>query len=73
MNKLVSKISRTSLISPAAAADEIDKVVHSVLRKLRRGESATMPGIGRLLPGADAQIVSKKERNATGKSAPTRR
>jgi nucleoid DNA-binding protein len=73
MNKLATKIARHSSLSPAAAADEIDKVVHAVLRKLRRGESATMPGIGKLRPGADAQIVSKKESNATGKSAPTRR
>ena len=73
MNKLAKQIAKHSSLSPAAAADEIDKVVHSVLRKLRRGESAVMPGLGILKPGSDAQIVGKKERNATSKPAPTRR
>jgi nucleoid DNA-binding protein len=73
MNKLANKVAKHSSLSPAAAADEIDKVVHSVIRKLRRGESATLPGVGTLQPGADAQIVIDKERNAKGKSAPTRR
>jgi nucleoid DNA-binding protein len=73
MNKLARKIAKRSSLSPAAAADEIDKVVHSVIRKLRRGESATVPGVGTLQPGAYAQILSNKEPNAKGKSAPTRR
>lgn len=37
--------------SQAAAADELDRVVHDILARLRRGEQARLPGLGTFLPG----------------------
>jgi nucleoid DNA-binding protein len=53
MNKgeLARKLARQTHRSKAAAADEVDRVVHQILTRLRRGEKATLPGLGTFVPG----------------------
>jgi nucleoid DNA-binding protein len=53
MNKgeLASRLARQTRRSKAAAADEVDRVVHQILATLRRGERVRMPGLGTFLPG----------------------
>jgi nucleoid DNA-binding protein len=42
--------------SSAAAADEVDRVVAGLLRRLRAGKPVSLPGLGALLPsGSDKQ------------------
>jgi nucleoid DNA-binding protein len=48
---LASRLARQTRRSKAAAADEVDRVVHQILAKLRRGERAPLPGLGTFLPG----------------------
>lgn len=36
--------------TPAEAADQIDGVVNDLLRRLRAGQPAPLPGLGTLLP-----------------------
>lgn len=48
---LASRLARRTRSSKAAAADEVDRVVHQILAKLRRGERAPLPGLGTFLPG----------------------
>jgi nucleoid DNA-binding protein len=48
---LASRLARQTRSSKAAAADEVDRVVHQILAKLRRGEPANLPGLGTFLPG----------------------
>jgi nucleoid DNA-binding protein len=48
---LASRLARQTRSSKAAAADEVDRVVHQILAKLRRGEPARLPGLGTFLPG----------------------
>jgi nucleoid DNA-binding protein len=33
-----------------AAADELDRIVHDIVRRLRQGKEVALPGIGRLVP-----------------------
>jgi len=48
-------------LSPAEAADQVDRVVNDLLRRLRTGQSASLPGLGAIKPGA---IKPLRRRNA---------
>ena len=53
MNKsdLATRLARVRRISKAKAADQLDRVVHDILRKLRKGQSTSLPGLGTFTPG----------------------
>jgi nucleoid DNA-binding protein len=53
MNKadLARRLAKRSGISPAEAADQLDRVVNGILVQLRRGETAPLPGLGTFTPG----------------------
>jgi nucleoid DNA-binding protein len=68
MNKgeLTNRLARQTHRSKAAAADELDRVVHQILTRLRRGEKARLPGLGTFVPGALPAFEfesDRKERN----------
>ena len=52
MNKdeLAMQLARTAGIPAAEAADQLDDFVHAIVKKLRRGQPATLPGLGKLTP-----------------------
>jgi hypothetical protein len=49
--QLVKRLAKESGISTAAAADQLDSILNGVLRRIRRGQSASLPGLGTFLPG----------------------
>ena len=51
-------------MTQAEAADQIDRYIHDVLQKLRKGQRVPVPGVGVITPGRDSQLL-KKESNAT--------
>ncbi len=53
---LARRLARQRRSSRAAAADEVDRVVHQILAKLRRGEQARLPGLGTFLPGQETRF-----------------
>ena len=64
---LASKLARKRKISRAQAADRLDGLVHKILKTLRQGKTASLPGLGALQPGrqtrfqADAKLPVKPE------------
>lgn len=38
------------------AADDLARAVESILRRLKRGEPVSLPGVGRLVPGRGRQV-----------------
>ncbi len=50
---LAGKLARQTHCSKAAAADDLDRVVHTILTSLRRGEKARLPGLGTFVPGRE--------------------
>lgn len=38
------------------AADELARAVDAILRRLKRGEAVSLPGVGRLVPGRGRQV-----------------
>jgi nucleoid DNA-binding protein len=54
--ELARRLARRSRISEARAADRLDRVVHRIVSRLRRGEDASFPGLGRFRPGRRGRI-----------------
>jgi nucleoid DNA-binding protein len=48
---LTTRLARQTRRSKGAAADVVDRLVHDILTRLRRGEQARLPGLGTFLPG----------------------
>jgi nucleoid DNA-binding protein len=49
--QLARRLARQSGITPAAAADQLDRILSDILKRLRRGQSASLPGLGTFWPG----------------------
>jgi hypothetical protein len=52
-DELAAKLAKQERLTHAAAADQLDRVVHEILSKLRRGEPAPLPGLGKFVPGVE--------------------
>jgi len=48
--QLARRLAKESRITTAAAADQLDRVLHDILRRVRSGQSASLPGLGTFLP-----------------------
>lgn len=48
---LARDVARRNRVEPGDAADQLDRAVNQIVRALRRGESAHLPGLGTLKPG----------------------
>jgi len=49
--QLAKRLAKESGISFAAAADQLDCILTGILRRIRHGQSASLPGLGTFLPG----------------------
>jgi nucleoid DNA-binding protein len=54
--ELVSRIAESGNTSPAEAADQLDRLVHDTLVRLRKGKCAVWPGFGSFEPEAEEGI-----------------
>jgi nucleoid DNA-binding protein len=50
-DELATRLARKARVSKAAAADRLDEVIHDILSSLKRGRTATLPGLGKFVPG----------------------
>ena len=48
---LAKRLARQGRITKAKAADELDRVIHDILRNLRKGQPTSLPGLGTFTPG----------------------
>jgi hypothetical protein len=53
---LAKRLAKKSGISTAAAADQLDGILSGILRRVRQGHSASLPGLGTFLPGPKPQF-----------------
>jgi hypothetical protein len=49
--ELAEQVAKSQGIAPAAAADRMDQAVNQIVRALRKGQSARLPGLGTITPG----------------------
>jgi nucleoid DNA-binding protein len=71
MEQLARRLAKESHITTAAAADQLDRVVHDILKRLRSGHSASFPGLGTFLPDHKNGFqfdISPQPRKDRGKS-----
>jgi nucleoid DNA-binding protein len=59
MRPLVRRLAKHKKVSKAAAADELDRVIHDVLTRLRRGERVRIPGLGVFAGSKPAQFEAE--------------
>jgi nucleoid DNA-binding protein len=46
---VAKRLARRSGVTPAEAADQLDRMVSQILEDLRKGKDACLPGLGRFL------------------------
>ena len=47
--EIAETLAQQNDLSSAAARDEVDEVVHNILKKLRKGQTVKLPGVGKLV------------------------
>jgi nucleoid DNA-binding protein len=62
---IAKRLARQQGVSKAEAADELDRVIHDILAKLRKGQTAPLPGLGHFTPGPKGVFQFEKERQDT--------
>ncbi len=67
--ELAAKLAEQTHLSEAEAADQLDRVVHAIVRNLRKGKPARLPGLGSFRPGENGVIRFEAESHPGGKRA----
>ena len=69
MNKsdLSTIIAKQARVSRAQAADQVDRVVHDIIRNLRKGQPARFPGLGSFKPGESWKFQFDEKLRGGGK------
>ena len=63
MKTIIRRLAKRSHISNAAAADQIDRIIHEILLKLKSGEPARLPGLGCFDSVSDFRPEARDERS----------
>jgi nucleoid DNA-binding protein len=53
---LAELLAKQTNVSTGAAADDLDRMVHNILKNLRKGKDTLVPGLGRFTLGKDAVV-----------------
>lgn len=59
--EIARAIARRTGVSRAEAADQVDRLVHGILKKLRSGQSAKLPGFGHFKLDADGHVDFQRD------------
>jgi nucleoid DNA-binding protein len=62
--EIAKRLARQAGLSNAEAADQLDRVVHQILSKLRKGQAAPFPGLGRFTPGPKGAFRFEREKRS---------
>jgi nucleoid DNA-binding protein len=54
--QLARRLAKESGISAAAAADQLDGILSGILRQVRHGHRASLPGLGTFVPGVKPEF-----------------
>jgi len=53
--QIARTLARQKRVPAAMAGDQIDELVHKILKKLQKGQPVKLPGLGRLIPNAKSR------------------
>ena len=54
--QVAKQLAKESRISTAAAADQVDRILGDILKRVRRGKTASLPGLGTFRSGEDQEF-----------------
>jgi nucleoid DNA-binding protein len=60
--QIARQLAKESRVSTVVAADQVDRVVSDLLMRLRKGESASLPGLGTFQPGSQKEFQFETDR-----------
>ena len=63
--QLARRLAKECHVSPAAAADQLDRIVSDLLLRVRRGEPASLPGLGTFQPGSQKEFHFDRDVSAS--------
>ena len=58
---IAKRMARQTGLSQAEAADRLDHLVHQILRNLRQGKTASLPGLGKFRPRPDGKVAFERQ------------
>jgi nucleoid DNA-binding protein len=64
--EIARQLARQTGVSPAEAADGLDRVVRQILFNFRHGKETPVPGLGKFTPGPDGAIAFEAEGDTRG-------
>ena len=50
---MARRLAKESHITTGAAADQVDRILNDLLKRVRKGQSASLPGLGTFRSGRD--------------------
>ena len=59
--EIANNIARHAGVTRGEAADRLDRVVQEILSRLRKGQQAGLPGLGRFTFGPDGRVSFEHE------------
>ena len=59
--EITRRMARKSGVSQGEAADCLDGMVRQILAKLRKGQEAWLPGLGKFMQGPDGRVAFERE------------
>ena len=62
------RLAKESRVSPVVAADQVDRIVNDLLLRVRKGESASLPGLGTFQSGSHGDF--QFDRNVPAREKP---
>ena len=62
---IAKRLAKRAGVTKAEAADQLDHVVNDIVSQLRSGQAASLPGLGKFVPGQtwEFQFDKTKERS----------
>jgi nucleoid DNA-binding protein len=60
--EIAKRLARHEGVTPAEAADRLDRVVHQILQNLRRGKDAPLPGMGKFKQESGGRLSFEPEK-----------
>jgi len=55
-DQVTRRLAKESHVATAVAADQVDRIVSDLLMRVRRGESASLPGLGTFQSGSQREF-----------------
>jgi nucleoid DNA-binding protein len=62
--QLARRLAKDSQLTPAAAADQIDRVVNDLLKRVRKGQSVSLPGLGTFFSDCEQDFQFERAKKA---------